>query len=350
MSRSIHLAVDPETLQREGLQEKPEAWEDGLRLEPKPGNFEWWYFEAHLEDGSTVVITFFTKTLLDRRSRLNPGVAITVTGPDGKKRTATSVIEPEEFSASKERCYVRAGESYARGDLASYELHARAGDLSANLNMTADVPAWRPGAGKIYADEARARFFAWLPAMPYGSVEGFLTYDGKIHSVKGTCYHDHNWGNVGINDLLTHWYWGRAHLGDYTLIFAEMHATPRFGQQRIPVLMLAKGKQILVGDGAPLRIEEGEFIADPGGRSYPDGLEAAWEKDGGKIEMKLRDPELIDSFSLLEMLPTWQRLIGSLLVNPYYFRFRANLELCVSIDGVQEKIQGEALYELMLLQ
>jgi len=350
MTKSVIFAIGPEALQREGLREKPEAWEDGLRVDPKPGNFEWWYFEGHLEDGSAVVVTFFTKSLLDRGSRLKPGVSITITRPDGQKLTAVRPIEPAEFSASKEHCYVRAGDSYVRGDLAHYELHARAGDLSVYLNMNATVPAWRPGAGKNYYDEALTRYFAWLPAIPFGEVEGHLTYDGKLHAVKGSCYHDHNWGNVGLNDVLSHWYWGRAHLGEYTLIFAEMHATPRYGQQRIPVLMLAKGDQVLVEDGAPMRIEEQDFIADPGGRSYPDGLDIFWDKDGGRLQMKLRSPALIDSFSLLDMLPTWQRVIGRLLANPYYFRLRADLDLCVSIGGVQERIQGQALYEVMLLR
>ena len=45
------------------------------------------------------------------------------------------------------------------------------------------------------------------------------------------------------------WYWGRAHIGDYTLIFVEQIATKAYGSQRLPVFMLAKGDKILIGDG-----------------------------------------------------------------------------------------------------
>lgn len=350
MSKRVIFALGPEDLQRQGLRETPEVWEDGMRAEPKPGNFEWWYFDTHLDDGSTAVITFFTKSLLDRSSRLKPGVSIAITRPDGKKLTGTSLIGPSDFSASKERCYVRAGESWVRGDLTNYELQARAGELSVYLNFTGLMPAWRPGAGINFYDEALTRYFAWLPAIPYGVVEGHLTYDGKMHAVRGTCYHDHNWGNVALNEVLSHWYWGRAHVGEYTLIFADMHATPRYANQRIPVFMLAKGAQVLVGDGSPLRVEEGEFIADPGGRSYPDHLDLFWEQGNDRICLKLGSPALIESFSLLDLLPGWSKIILKLLANPYYFRFNADLDLQIDLGSLHTRQQGKAFYELMLLR
>src|ERR1700729_2400812 len=41
-----------------------EAWEDGMRTSGDRGSYEWWYFDAHLEDGSSMVITFYTKPML----------------------------------------------------------------------------------------------------------------------------------------------------------------------------------------------------------------------------------------------------------------------------------------------
>ncbi len=358
MSKRVLLSTGPEAMRREGLRETPEIWEDGLRAEPKPGNFEWWYFDVQLEDGSTAVVSFFTKSLLDRGSRLKPGVSVNITRPDGHKLSQVSLVRPADFSSSKERCYVRAGESWVRGDLCTYEMHAKAGSLVAQLSFTGLVPAWRPGTGKIFFDEACTRYFAWLPAVPYGTVEGHLIYDGQMHPVKGTCYHDHNWGNIGLNSVLSQWYWGRAHLGDYSLIFAEMTATPRYDGQKIPVFMLAKGSQILKGDGAPLRLEELDFIPDPGGRSYPEGLDLDWQNNSERVHLKLRDPALIDSYSLLDLLPTWQRVIGQVVANPYYFRFKADLDLLIDFganrsagtEKLHTRIEGQALYEFILLR
>jgi hypothetical protein len=183
--------------------------------------------------------------------------------------------------------------------------------------------------------------------------------------VKGTCYHDHNWGNVGLNEVLSHWYWGRAHLGEYTLIFAEMNATRRYGEQKIPIFMLAKGNQILTSSNGALHLDEMDFVADPGGRSYPEGLDLDWKDEGCQAHLRLREPRLIESFSLLDLLPAWQRVVGQIVANPYYFRFKADLTLDLDTcpegsrpegagqegarrEHIQE--QGRALYELMWLR
>jgi hypothetical protein len=38
-----------------------ELWEDGRRIPElyKPENFEWWYFDAQLADGRTLVLVFY---------------------------------------------------------------------------------------------------------------------------------------------------------------------------------------------------------------------------------------------------------------------------------------------------
>jgi hypothetical protein len=114
--------------------------------------------------------------------------------------------------------------------------------------------------------------------------------------------------------------------------------------------MLAKGDQILISDGAPLRLDERDFQADPGGRSFPIGLDFHWEKGAEQIQLNLQDPHMIESFSLLELLPVWQRMLGSIFVNPYYFRFDAALDVKINLDNCQTRQQGKAMYELMLLR
>ena len=307
MIKRIHFSLGDESLAREGLNAQPEAWEDGLRAKPQAGNFEWWYFDALFEDGSSAAITFFTKPILDRNSILNPGVNITLMRPDGQVLNNMILTLPEEFSASKERCYVRAGESFVRGDLHQYELHARASELSVMLNFTALVPAWRPGdTGKFFFDEAQTRYFAWLPVMPHSTVEGLITYKGKMRTVKGTGYHEHIWGNTALKEAVDHYYRGHAHLGDYTLIFSEMTGTQRFGGEKIRSFMLARDSKILLSTSECLDLDEKDFLPDEGGRSYPDGLDFKWEKDTEFVRLKLSSPHVIDAASLLDLLPVRQ--------------------------------------------
>jgi hypothetical protein len=360
MSKIVTPAVGPEFAAREGLTGEILPWEDGLRADTGRGSFEWWYFDAHLDDGSTAVVTYMTKGLLQRNDPLTPMVALTITPPDGRKRSAIAPFPPGDFSASPDRCAVRIGPSRAgfvgpivsaAGSAApwSYELLADTGDLSAHLVFTGTVPPWRPGAGKNYYDSALTRYFAWLPAIPFGTVTGELRYDGKTRQVTGTGYHDHNWGNIGLNDVMSHWFWGRAHVADYTLIYVEMVSNKAYGSVKLPVFMLAKGERILVGDGTPLRLEAGEEVRHEGGRSYPRRLDWCWEEGERRVRLALRNPQLIEAASLLDLLPPWKKRLARLVANPYYFRFNAELELDVALDST-ETVRGPALYELMLLR
>ena len=349
MPKPVIFGVTPEFLKRDGLTETIAPWEDGLRIDTGPGTFEWWYFDAHFDDGSTAVIVFATKPLIERDSPLKPNVSLTITRLDGTKAMSLLVLPTDQFKAEKEACDVRIGSNWTRGDLRRYELHFEGDGLTADLTFTGIVPPWRPGAGKAYFGDLD-HFFGWLPSIPYGTVEGTLTYDGQKRQVKGTGYHDHNWGNVGLNEVMDHWYWGRAHIGEYTLIYVDQIASNKYGNAHMPVFMLAKGEQIITGDGAPFTMQTRDFIPHVGGYSYPSEVDFNWKSGHESIHLRLRQPKLIEATSLLLLLPKWKQALARLFANPYYFRFNADLELDIALDNLTDTEHGPALYEIMILQ
>lgn len=350
MTNQIILGAGDEFLRRDGLADQVAPWEDGLRTDPRRGEFEWWYFDASFHDGSKAVIVFYTKSIIDPKGAFKPGITLTITTPEGQKLFASNFHRAADFSASTESLHVTIGQQSIRGDLHAIELHARAGDLSADLRFVSRVPAWRPGTGKNYYDARLRRYFAWLPAIPFGTAEGTLTYSGHAHRVFGSGYHDHNWGNVRLPNVLSHWYWGRAQVGDFSTIFVEMNAVKKFGAQKIPVFLLAKGEQILTGDGSPLRLMTGDYIDHPAGHTYPQKLDFVWQMDKSFVSICLRRPRVIEASSLLVFLPAWQRKLIQLFTNPYYFRFSADMDLQVNLNSIHAHEQGTAIYELMLLR
>lgn len=357
MAKPVISGITPEFLAREGLTEIILPWEDGQRAETGPGSFEWWYFDAHFSDQSTAVIVLATKPLMERNGPLKPNVSLTITRPNGSKLSGFPIFPADQFSASKETCDVRIGPNWTKGNLQTYQLHVEmedpstgsGGTLSADLTFIGLVPPWRPGAGKSYFGDME-HYFAWLPAIPYGTVEGTLSYDGQTLPVKGTGYHDHNWGNVGLNEVMDHWYWGRAHLGDYTLIYVEQIAAKAYGYLHMPVFMLAKGDQILTGDSRSLTMTTSNFIQHVGGRAYPREVDFHWQDGKDQIELSLRQPKLIEGTSLLITFPAWKRALIHLFANPYYFRFNADMELSIHLGGLHDTEQGPALFEIMILQ
>ena len=56
-----------------------------------------------------------------------------------------------------------------------------------------------------------------------------MEFGGAKRAVRGSGYHDHNWGNVELRKILNDWWWTRAQIGDYTVITSEMTTTGRYG-------------------------------------------------------------------------------------------------------------------------
>lgn len=62
------------------------------------------------------------------------------------------------------------------------------------------------------------------------------------------------------------------------------------------------------------------------------------------------EPQPIESVSLLGMLPRWKRLMARFFSNPYYYRFRADMEMQLGLAGENKAFSGQVLYELMFLK
>ena len=84
-----------ESLARLGLNpDHVEPWEDGYRsAKEKDAAFEWWYFDAHLDDGSALVITFDTKPMTNPSGPLAPSLLI-MYRPAGGERQKSVVRFP----------------------------------------------------------------------------------------------------------------------------------------------------------------------------------------------------------------------------------------------------------------
>jgi len=78
------LARTPDDYARLGIEPRAiKLWEDGMRTDGSPGTYEWWYFDAHLDDGAKLVVVFLTKEMIDLEKPLTPSIRIDLTLPDG---------------------------------------------------------------------------------------------------------------------------------------------------------------------------------------------------------------------------------------------------------------------------
>ena len=160
-ARRCRMADEPEDFQRLGLDpESVGAWEDGLRTDTGPGSYEWWYFDAHLDDGSSLVIMFNTKNPMTPHRPLEPTVSVQLNRPGAEALTFERHASAEEFNASKDSCDVCIADNRFRGDLHHYEIHVAHEDTTIDVELTAQVRPWRKGAGRVYFGENDEHFFA----------------------------------------------------------------------------------------------------------------------------------------------------------------------------------------------
>jgi hypothetical protein len=223
-----------------------EPWEDGLRTAAADGTFEWWYFDAHLDDGSTVTVEFHTKPpYVSPKAPLTPFVMLTLTDPHGARTDWTHVGEPEDFTAAEDDCDVRIGPNAFRRHAAGYAIHVEIDDVTADFTLTPEVPPWRPETGHVFFGEQEQHYIAWLPMCARGAAEAVISIGGRTRRASGSGYHDHNWGNVAPRKVLDHWYWGRARAGEYTVVTLNFVSRDIYDHARLPAVMVAEGGEIV---------------------------------------------------------------------------------------------------------
>ncbi len=332
---------------------KVAVWEDGFRsVDELDHSFEWWYFDMHLDDGSTIVVTFNSKPNTAPDGPVDPSVLVIYHGADGTKIRSDVRHPADEFSAERDRCDVTVGPNTVRGDLEHYELHIDDAGIVADLRLDRQSPSWRPGAGLTYFDSAQTQHMGWVVPVPYGTLSGTITVNGETRQVTGSGYHDHNWGNKVMNAGLDHWYWGRAHVGDYTVVYVRMTTKGLFGfgSINIPTFLLSKGDEVITDDMVPLRLETSGDVDGPGDQSYPTDLRWTWKTDEGSVEMHVTNVEMIEA---LDMEPTHKGLahaVFGMLEHPMYYDFNADLELSIDLDGIEETVKGRTLFEKMMFR
>ena len=329
-----------------------EVWEDGFRAAGSPADtFEWWYFDVQFDDGSTLVVTYSNKPHTDPSGPITPQVLLIRQQADGTSHRKVDSFTEADFAASTAKCDVRVGPNTVTGDLDTYVLHVEVDGVVADLEITRGAPSWRPGAGVSYFDSSKQHYLAWVVPVPYGTVTATITEDGETKHLTGSAYHDHNWGNKLMGSFLDYWYWGRAHIGDYTLVYVRMTTKGMFpvGQFNLPTFYLATKDRVITDELLPLRLVTTGSVDGPGHQTYPTKLEWTWETERGRIAFTASNPKLIEALDMAEDRHGLAKLLHA-GEHPMYYDFNADLELTIDLDDLKDHVTGRTLYEKMMFR
>jgi hypothetical protein len=326
-------------------------FEDGQRIGTQKGRYEWWYFDAHLDDGATVVVVFYTKPNVSPNGPLAPRITINLTLPDGRSFVKLLDTRPELFQASKSGCDVKIGTNHFVGDLKRFHITATIEEISVDIELTADVPAWRPKSGHLYfGTERREKLFAWLPSVPHGLANVRYTIGPEEHRASGSGYHDHNWGDVPMQTLMHNWYWARGSVGPYTVIASYITATAAYGYETQIVYMLARDGKIIADDDAKVSFEADRVAIDgKTGKPVADITRYTYHDADTRYVVSFEREKTILQAVLTDRAPLFKRIIARLIgFDGAYHRFTGKVTIEKFERGEHmERFEDRAIWELM---
>lgn len=305
----------PEDYQRLGINPSQiETWEDQRRNDNGPGRWEWWYFDAIMDDGTAVVIQFFTKGVngLNKPGDV-PAATLKITLPDGTEyvRDAHPGIDASRYGAGK--CDVTVGPHSFIGDFADYDITVAPIDgIGAELHLHSLSKPFRPGTAYFGFGDHDEDYFTWLCAVPKGEVTGFITINGKPIQVRGAGYHDHQWGSNLYFRLFNHWTWARQRYDDYTVLVFDLITSEEYGYQRFPICFVQDTEGNLVFQSThDVEYEVlGEYHNAEDDKDYPAKARWIFRNDGKEVEYTITNQKVLESNSMPKFMA---KTIGSKL-------------------------------------
>jgi hypothetical protein len=329
-----------------------EPWEDGMRTSGGPGSFEWWYFDSHLEDGTSLAITFNTKWMLDVEKQEAPQITVDLNRPNQPDKNLMLRPKAEDFRANKESCDVQIKDSYFRGDLHAYQIKVVDESLVVEVELVGQVPSWRPETGFSYFGARDEHYFAWLAAVPQGRATVTIAEKGSQPvTLTGIGYHDHNWGNAVMSKLLNHWYWGRAQAGPYSTVSAHMYAEEAYGKAEWSVFMLARDGKIVADSASKVTFLLEEQFTDEKSRK-PIANKVIYdykEDDQNRYRVTFQRGQTILDVKFIDHVKGFKHVLARLAnVDGAYLRFTGSVmvERYVGDQSV-EKTSDPGIWELM---
>jgi hypothetical protein len=196
----------------------------------------------------------WTRTSLPHKP-LDPTIRLNLDLADGRTFEKLVTFDPAVWSSAKDHADVRISDNRFTGDLHTYRITATVDDISVDVTLEGEVPAWRPETGYMLFGEDRQHEFSWLPSVPQGKVTATYGIGDERHETTGTGYHDHNWGNVGLMEIVHDWYWARGQAGPYSVIASYITAHDKYEYAAIPIFMLARDGVLICDDPSQLTFE-----------------------------------------------------------------------------------------------
>jgi predicted secreted hydrolase len=309
--------------------------DDALHPYNSPDYSEWWYLDCRFDNGYSCVLTWhwlnqFIKPHI-------PTIQIFTYTPEGKRYVGMEAIDPKACFASEDICDVKMGSSYLKQEGKLYKMAMHSKGIGCELTFEGTVPGWKFGDGLMVGADKSDIVAGWVIACPRAKVYGKLFIKDQVIEVKGNGYHDHNWGNKDLYDIFKGWYWGRLNDPKYTIIYSN---TQILDGSWMPSLYIADDKSTLLATHQYDFAVEKEDAEPKTGDKYPKIISLKYDSNDLKLNCRL-DTKSIAEHNPLPKLNEF---------NMFNWRFLADYEGDITVDGKRESIKGETISERFIFR
>ncbi|MCX5998147.1 MAG: hypothetical protein NTU41_00760, partial [Chloroflexi bacterium] len=299
-----------------------EPRDDALHPSNAPGWWEWWYFDAHFDNGYSLGGTFHFGSPRPPASPDVRFIEISLYDPEGNKRAVRKRYPKEQCRASEDTCQVVIGPNIYEGDIRRYHLSFQEGGQGCDLVYESLTDGFAPRGPTSSVGTASVE---WVVPQARARVTGTITWDGRVVKVSGVGYHDHNWSDApmsGAGDAADLLAMMGLIAGDWTLVCSGGRNVRR--QSREPYgVMYAFKKEKLVAISEKGGGTGGDYVKTDTGIERPQTYRLSWHEPGvveGAIDFRVK--KVIDFMDLHSRFAPFQRWFAENYVGrPAYFRY-----------------------------
>jgi hypothetical protein len=347
---AVHV---PEVRLPQGDADQPHASfteaDDGPHPSDEPAYFEWWYFDATFEDGTSATLALYASEMFASHGK--PGVLINVLDPSGQARSGYHTVARDQLAFGNHPGEVTVADaSIVRADDGALQVHvtgegAQGEPLTADLTFHGTMPGFKLG------DDGCMRFdgkvaLGWVVPMPRARVEGTLKVGDLTWAVKGLGYHDHNWGELNLVDTIGYWYWGRVASPDMTLVYASIHFRDDMGLPPAHIAVVGDDRRFVrTLVGTEVKPLEEEFL-EAANRNIPKGVDV--EAPG--LHARLQGTQVLSAEDLVTYLPLPLRPLVRMNAHPAYVRRLCDYSIDSHLAGIPSTSRGQAIAEFMYVR
>lgn len=262
----LHLQNSPEAYKVLGLVKSTVLpWEDASRTKQDGNSYQCWYYDAHLNDSSLLIVSFNLRDGTKFKKALTPYISVDIVWPNGKKIGRTIRGKENAFASSTTTCDVHIGDNYFTGNLNQYHIHISDSLLQMDIDMVRTADSWRPETG-IFNFGDKSKYSGWFVPVPEGTTNVTYTYKGITTTTTGTCYHDNTWWSHSPRKLFNNWFWAATSVGPYKVITYNITATKKYHYEQQLSYAVFKNGKLLADDNSKVTVQKSEIIVQTIGK------------------------------------------------------------------------------------